>query len=769
MKPRPFHHQRPLAAVAAAYGAGVWAGVSFSWMPLIYLIGFLCAGGLFFLLPALGRRRVAGVMAGALLLGMGLSGGASHPALPQEGRYAVTGVLTADACLREDGKAAAYLTNVQIKNEAGEERTLPGLYWTYWPEEEAPFLPLEGERVSFSGTVYHPKGQVNPYGFDFRLFLLQKGVPAGVSGAEQAAVTDHPGRGLRSVFYHARQGLIRKVRAVFGEDSALPEALLLGWREDLPRETQQSFANAGAAHLLAVSGLHVGLLAGAALLLFRRFMPLGGRLAVMGVLLLLYCALLDFSAPVVRASLLLMAALYRPTVRRAPDGLTALCAAFLMILLFRPLDLFSASFQLSFCAVLGIVVLYPRLKEFMERRGLDRLGRGAAASFSATAGAVLPTVQVFHRFSLAGLILNPLLIPVFGALVPLYALTLLAGCVFPGAGLWLASWLGPVTRALLRAVEWVGAWPFASVRVPALPWYCVAAAAIVFALFTRYWVGRPGRKRAAALGLLILSFGLWRLTLCRDVQYIQLAAGQADAALILDGDRTVMIDAGDYGGDAASYLLAAGRQADTVILTHLHTDHCMGLRQLLDEGVPIGEVCLPAGAETMQVDEACLSLMEELRARGVPVRYLAAGDEIATRRVKITVLWPMANAQRPGGDANRYALAALCDMDGVKLLAMSDVPGDYEMYAVRDADILKAAHHGSKNSTGADFLKAASPFAALVTDGGASAVLPHPDTLNRLKAAGVQAYRTGRQGAITLTVRSGEAHLAAFLREEEPE
>lgn len=764
---RPFHHQRPLAAAAAAYGLGVWAGASFAWRPALYGLGIAFGTGLALLLPALGRRRIAGVLAAVSFLGMLLGGYAAQPALPEPGRYQVTGVLSADSVLREDGTAAAYLADVRLENEGG-ETALSSLYWTYTPDEDAPFLPREGDRVRFEGYVYLPSGQVNPYGFDFRMYLLQKGIPAGVSGAVQAETADHPGRGAGSLLYQARQGLLHRARLVFGADSALPEALLLGDRSNLPEETRQDFADAGAAHLLAVSGLHVGLIAALVLIPLRRWLRPKGQLAAMALFLLLYSALLDFPAPVIRASLLLLVFLLRRILRRAPDPLTALFTAFFAILLLRPLDLFSPSFQLSFCAVLGMVLFAPALKRKWQTGRLPRLLReGWVNTFSATAGTVLPTVQLYHQFSLAGLLFNPFLCASFAVLLPLYALTLLLGCVYLPAGVWLAGWVNPVTRGLTRAVSWMGGLPLASVRLPSLPWYCVLAAAAALILSTRYILLSRRRKALLAVGLLTVSLGIWRLTLCRDVQYIQLAVGQADAALILDGKETVLIDAGEYGGDVASYLLSTGRQADKVILTHLHRDHCMGLMQLLEEEIPMAAVYLPEGAEKMQVDEACLDLITTLREKEIPVLSVHAGDVIATNRASLTVTWPWADTTIPGQDANRFSLGLLCDLDGVTLLSVSDIPGEYERYAARDADILKVSHHGSKTSTGAAFLETASPRFALITNSPVSSRLPHADTLARLKDCGAQIFDTASNGAVTIAVQAGEAVLTPYLNQKE--
>ncbi len=766
MSARPFHHQRPLAAAAAAYGLGVWAGVSFSWKPFFYLAGLACAALGLGLLPRAGKRRAAGWAAAALFAGMLLGGHAAHPALPPVDRYEVKGVVKADAALRENGTAAAYLTDVRLKNENGEWR-LPCVYWTYTPDTETPFLPREGDAVRFFARLYHPSGQVNPYGFDFRLYLLEQGAQAGVSGAAEAETVGHPGRGLGSALYRLRSSLARRARQVFGQESALPEALLLGSRQELPQETQKSFADAGAAHLLAVSGLHVGLLSGVVLLFLRRWLSPRWRLLMMSGFLLLYCALLEFHAPVVRASLLLLVDLYRRTVRRAPDGLTALCAAFWLLLIFRPLDLFSASFQLSFCAVLGMTVLGPALKKALARIPSRFVREGWQATLSATAGVALPTAQLFHRFSLVGLLINPFLCALFGVLLPVYAAVLLAGCAYLPAGVWLGGIVGNVTRGLVAAVEWASKLPLAVVKLPALPWYCVAALAAACAILSRYCLGSKGIKRLAALGLVMLAFGVWHLTLCRDVQYIQLAMGQADAALILDGQETLLIDAGDYGGDIASYLLSTGRQADRVILTHLHSDHCLGLREVMEEEIPIGAVYLPEGAEEQAVDPECLKLMEDLRGKGVPVHFLAAGDEMELPRVRVTVAWPYRGTVRASQDANRYSLAALCDLDGVKLLATGDLTGDYEQYAALDADILKVAHHGSKNSTGEAFLSAVTPRVAIVTASPVSDRLPNPATVERLRAAGADILTTARAGAVTVTVRGGEGIVSTFLKLEE--
>lgn len=760
MSVRPFHHQRPLAALALCFGLGIGAGVFLPCWLSAAAAGLALSLVLCLLLPRIGRRRIGAGLCCALFLGMGWAGFRAHPTLPPPGTYQVEAVAAQDAALRENGRAFCYLEQVQLHSETG-DAALPRVYWTFIPQADTP-LPREGQLVRFSGRLYPPQGRMNPYGFDFRLYLLQQGAPAGISGCRELTVPDHPGRGIRSFFYGLRSRGAALLEALYGPQAALPQALLLGVRDELPEEMRRGFANAGAAHILSVSGLHVALLGYALLLPLRGRLGPRGKALLLGGFLLFYCALLDFSAPVVRASILMECNLVRKRVRRAGDPLTALSAAFILILLFRPLDLFSAGFQLSFLAVLGMIALLPGLQRLSRRLRHPVLAEGLSVSLAASAGVALPAVTTFHQLSLIGLVLSPLACLLMQFLLPAYALSLLAGAVYLPAGQALAMPLGWATDWFTGAVQALGQLPFAAVRLPTPPGFVLLALALSAWIATRF-VALPGKRKACLIGALLgTALAVWPFTVCRDVQYIQLAAGQADCALILDGGHTTLIDAGEYGGDLADYLLSTGRRADRLILTHLHSDHFGGVEALLEEDIPIGEVWLPVGAEAAENDGAGLALLGTLREKGIPIRFLAAGDTLETARCRLTALWPPAGAVPAGGAANRYSLTLLCELDGVRLLTTADADGRYEQYAAADADVLKVAHHGSNSATTEAFLAAVTPQLALITGSGHSETHPHPALLERLAQAGVLVYNTGERGAVTLTCRNGEARVEAF-------
>lgn len=766
MKARPFHHQRPLAACAAFYGAGVVLGVYCPWQPRLVLAGLvLCVLGAA-VLRRMEKRAVLGWMGAFLFLGLFLSGRIIHRPLPAFERCPITGVVAEEVVLRPDGTAQGYLEQTVMEGEGG-RRFLGTVYWTYYPDEENPLFPTDGQKVRFTGKVYQPSRQDNPYGFDFRMFLLEKGIHVGVSGAQDMVIEGQGSRGVASFLYRCRAFLSGRLEAVFQETSALPRALLLGEKARLPQEVQDSFSKAGVAHILSVSGLHVSMLTYCVMRLIPRRLGHKVRFFLLGLFLFLYCGMLGFPAPAVRAALFMLLNAWRRRVWRGKDWLTVVSAAFLLILLVQPMALFSGSFQLSFGAVLGIFLLLPKLENRFRHLKKSRLGSNLLVTLAASVGLMLPTIQLFHSVSLIGLLLNPFVCLLFMTLLPLYGLLLLLGCIWLPAAQTLAVPFHIITSAVEDFLLWAGELPFVQVQMPHLPGYVVAAVLAAFLLMSGFVVLGKKKRVAAACALVAASLGIWQLTACRQVQYIQFSVGQADAAVVIDGRETVVIDAGEYGGDVASYLRSTARQADTLVITHLHKDHCLGVEQLLEHDVKIGRVLLPHRALDSLLDAECLAILEALRARSIPVYAMSAGQYFETGRCRFTALWPWENAVVPGQNANRYSLMLLCELDGVRLLSCADAEGDYELYGAADADILKVAHHGSRDGTQDAFLRQVTPDAALISADSFSDYLPHPDVLSRLEKNGVSVYNTGERGAITITCKEGAAEIVPYLPEQQ--
>lgn len=750
-----FWEQRPLVFLALCAVLGVAAGREAPLLPALYSAGILSGTLLFIALYRLKKPALPALMLIFFFLFTGLSGVKSHPVLPIEGDYTVSALVADAPDVREDDHVRVYLKDVALLDAAGKEWTQSGAYWTYYLKDGLTLIPEAGQKVTFSASLYHPGGQRNPCGYDARTALLAKGVGIGLYGAE-GLTAGRAAADIRTVFFLARQKIAERLDLLFGVNSALPKALLLGLKEDLPEDTRDAFAKAGIAHVLAVSGLHVGLIAAFLALVTRRFLSPRARAYVLSAFLFGYCLMLDFAPGVFRASVLTGTLLFSRARGRLSDPLSALSFAALAVLAFRPLDLFTYGFILSFSAALGLTLLRTPFERVFSFIRLRRARRDLATTFAATTGTLVPASFAFHRFSALGLIASPAVCAVIAVLIPAYLLLLLLSAASLQAAMLVAPALSWATGALEQACLWLGQLPFASFRVPDMPWplipFCLAAPWLV----SPYCAMRTGKRRAfVLLCLFLLGAGVHAAVIDHGITYTQLSVGNADCAVLFDDRETVVIDTGDRATELTRYLLAVGRDIDTLVLTHLHSDHAAGVADILKEDIRIGRVLLPADAEKTNAGEDCLALLAALKARGVPVFYLSSGDAFSTRRAEFTARWPAAGSVRPGMEANDRALALRLCAEGVSFYLASDVSGVYDRYAAQKSDVLKVSHHGGSNETTEDFLSVVQPRVAVISTSDRS---DRSATTKRLRAASADTYSTA-DGAVVIHISGGKINV----------
>ncbi len=761
-----FFRQRPLTACALGLLAGALLGIYLPWRPFLLLTAFALSVTGAVLSFRSGQGKLTAVTACFLLTGALLAGFGSHPSLPAfRGTGTVTAVVEEPLSPRAAGGYRTVLRDAVVTDETGAQTCLGRLYWTMAPSDDSQTAFAEGircgDRVTVTGKVYAPSPRDNPYGFDFRLYLLQRGIGLGFSGCKDGEVLqrDVPGLGLGVT--RLRLAIFDAMDRVFGASAAYPKALLLGEREALSDETREQFNQLGIAHVLAVSGLHVALLAGAVLSLSERFgTRVWPRFFICAGFLLAYCILLGAPVSAVRASILFALEQGRVACRRNGDTLTVMAVALIVILLLFPLSVLSVGLWMTFGAVLGIHMV----RNALDWRLRNLKGRRFAMPVLLTAGAVwgmaVPSVIAYHTFSLWGLILSPLACSFLAMLLPVYLMIFFAGII------WLP--LGQLAAGILdRLIGWLpgllARFPRASLTLPAPSVWFLIAFVTVTILLTRYTLFSP-RKRliiGASVVALCLAFSL--VTADRSVKYIQFSEGQADAAVIEDRGETVLIDTGENGSDLTEYLLSVGRRPDKLLLTHLHSDHCGGVLRLLEAGLVPGEVILPFGAAEQQLDAVGVQVLAELESRKILIRYAGRGDVLETRNTRITFLWPEKGKVRPGQDPNAYSMAGLVDFGNAALLFTGDLEGAYEDYAAVPADILKVAHHGSGGSTSERFLKAVGARTLILTCESGRA-LPNINTLARLEDYGAAVYRTDRTGAVTIRFGADGYSVTPFLK-----
>lgn len=760
-----FFERQPFVLLSLAAMAGILMSV---FVPLSLLVWGGCAAlssVCLVLLKKSGRGCLYGLGVVCFFLFGLLSAAWMQPSAVPEGNYFVRAIVCDTPRTDEEKEhVSAYLRDVRLTDAEGGDYRLSKVYWTYYGIEEE--LPEAGREVTFQARLYHPQGQVNPNGFDFRLYLNRSGIANCLYGRSDFVQSGQMYSDFRTMILSLRLAVGRRLDTLFGEQSALPKALLLGEREDMPEAVSEAFSKSGIAHILAVSGLHVGLLAGALLLMLRKLIYPRTRAVILDVFLILYCLLLDFTPSVVRASVMLAVSVFFKNRLERVDGLWVLSFSLLIVLLIQPLELLSNGLILSYGAVLGIIFFADATNERLC--GVipsPKIRSGAAATVGATVGTAIPSALMFHRFAPLALIVSPLVCLLLGVLLPVYALILLIGSIWLPVAMLLAQPVQTLTKLIQDIILWTGNLPFAVLRVPDIPLPLIPFFIALPCVLSPYCALQKRTRRALLLALLIAGSGLHIVTLDRALSYTQLSFGNNDSAVLQDGRRTVVVDTGDDAKDLCSYLLAKGRGIDTLVLTHLHADHCLGTLDLLEESIPIGQVILPEGALKGNVSERCAALVTLLEEKDIPVRYVAAGEIIECGRIRMTVLWPYADTVRAMQDLNDYSMALLCEMGDVKLLLAGDLSGVYDRYAAQKADILKVSHHGGKNETSEEFLSVVQPQLAVVSAGGRGGK-PSDEVLERLNAIGTETYITGKSGAVRIECTQAGIVVRPFRKEE---
>ncbi len=602
----------------------------------------------------------------------------------------------------------------------------------------------------------------------------------------------HPGWAarLRAAAPWLRAAAARRLDRRLPPDAApLARALVLADRSGLDPRLGRRFAEAGLAHLLAISGLHVGILAAGAAGLFG-LLGLGRRRhAVAAALAAGYVALLGFPAAALRAAVLVAGwALAR--TRGSPVRLGELLglAAALTVLL-DPLVPLDVGFQLSFAGFAGLglgAALGRRAFEAASRAGgwwarVARRGRRLALPLAAGTGAFALTAPLaaahFGRAAPIAVVTN-----LFGVPIVTLALAGLAGALLLpaalGGGLAAAAATGAL-RLLERVVRVFAALPFGHAEVaPPGPLAWLSAGLVLLAA-VRAARGARGRAwwplLAGGAALALAQPGLYSLRAGRDALLCSLDVGQGDAAVLRTrAGHWIVFDAGPRSGsfDAGRRIVIpflrrrGARSIALFVLSHPHMDHLGGAGALLG-AFRVGRV-LDAGnpMPTPAYDDFLGELSEE------GVRWLPArpGERLRIDEASLMVLGPDLGAERsregtvePGAavEANEASVTVRVRIGGFTYLNPGDASEDEERWLLDRwpadslrAMLLKVGHHGSRGSSSAPWLAAVEPRLAFVSSGvGNRYGHPHAEALARLRRAGARIWRSDRRGTLCVSIR----------------
>ncbi len=630
------------------------------------------------------------------------------------------------------------------------DRRIPSRLRISW--YEAPDRPAIGDTWQFEVRLRRPRGTSNPGVFDYEAWLFRQRIGATgyiVSGPRNHRLAPAAGDPASRL----RQQIVRRIGDVIEDEqtAAVIAAISVGARHGITPEQWLRYSRSGTSHLMAISGLHVGLAASAAWLVAAALCALlrcrGHHLKVAWMASIVtagcYASLSGFAVPAQRATLMLLLLAMAILLSREPRPMTILAAACCLVTFLDPLATLAPGFQLSFAAVLLLLWFARRRAVAVPRSRIVRWLAGgvqlAAVQVFLLFGLAPLTVGNFSRVSLVAPAVNFLAVLVFSVVTVQFAL---GGVLLDGALARAGDAALRIAAAsidiLHRLIDFALAVPFGAVDTAASAVGSVSLGVILaWVALPRGWPGR----HVAVLGMLALLSVRVEGPPRGCVDARMLDVGQGLAVVVRTRQRTLLYDTGAAfrgGSDMASrvvlpYLSSQGlRRIDRLVVSHSDVDHSGGAPRILAD---------------MEVGDVLAGEPEELTG----AVHCRRGEAWRWDGVGFRVLHPGGGESRGGNDASCVILVSAEDAG---LLLTGDVEARVERTLVASGvrekvDVVVVPHHGSGTSSSDAFVRVLAADLALVSAGYRNRWgLPRPEVVERWREAGATVLVTARDGAI---------------------
>lgn len=679
-------------------------------------------------------------------------------------------------------------------------------------------LPLisDGDSITFTGSIRPIRNFGNPGGFDYKQYMAFKGIHASVytRGSDIEVTERKTERGALQYMAIFRQRISSLIESTIpGEHKFVLKALLIGDKTDIPKTLRQDFNRAGAAHLLAISGLHIGIVASLSFFLLKSFFlrirfflwnAWAGKCAAIlaSVPVLLYGVLSGMSPSTQRAVIMVIIFLLTFLFEEKQDILNTLAVAAFVILLLSPTSLFSISFQLSFTAVFFIIYASSKLidQDIRDGNALSKIVRKTALFFSISLFATLGTLPLvalyFNQISFAGLFSNFLLIPIIGfTIVPMGLLSIvILPFHMPTAGFGIKA-CGILLEKTVALIKYISSIPFSACKtISPNIFEVICLYVLLIALINLKEQSVSSVQKKARIIAVVIFFlftfdiGYWihQRFLNPDLKVTIFDVGQGNAALVeFPGSYRMLIDGGGFSDntvfDVGERILAPFlwqnkiRTIDTLVLSHPNCDHLNGLiyiakhfhvKTILTNNEPAKSRAYQYFLNTIKAHNIHLPAFENIKKR----------DTI--NGVRVDILYPPNNFLRKKAadswrNSNNNSLVVRLKYGLMSILFPGDIMKEAEHELVNMSEsglkssLLLAPHHGSRTSSTIRFLKAVDPGVVVFSSGWNNRYkMPHLEVLERYNKMGCNIFRTDQNGAISIRTDGSKLEVLPTIRLE---
>lgn len=633
-----------------------------------------------------------------------------------------------------------------------------------------------GNVVSVSGIIKKFTTNTNPGGFNEYLYYKSQNISYKVTSDDITVINSTYSR-FHYILNNIKEELVDVYSRILPKKEAgTLMAMVLGEKYLLEDEIKSLYQENGISHILAISGLHVSMI-GAGIYFLLRKLRLGLIAATVLSLVFVYCygILTNFSVSTNRAVVMYSIMLIARLIGKTFDILSALSLSAFLILLQNPLEIFQAGFLLSFGAVFGIAIILPSLNCLHEAK--NSLLKSIYVSVSAGALTLPFILYYFFQIPIYSVLINLLILPLTSLLMMTALLAGTVGIVSISLGVFIAG----TANYILIFYELV----------------CKLGAGLPGNLLT---IGRPDTIRIVLYFVIILIFNLSArkhkkkrylmlfvaaiiiliIPKSRDgLTITMLDVGQGEAIFIeSDLGTTYLIDGGSSDVNQVGkyrivpYLLSRGiNTLDYAIVTHTDEDHVSGLIEIIEgEHIRISHLLLP---NTASKNDMYIKLVEVAKEKDIKLMYVVSGDMITDGALVTSILHPRKGYQ-PSSN-NDYSTVISISYGGFDMLLTGDLEDKGEKELIdfmtgqnnvkTDFDVLKVAHHGSKNSSDKSFLQLVKPELSLISCGKNNRYgHPHEEVLERLGDVGSEVFITFGSGAITIKTDGKRIRIEEFIR-----